>query len=82
MREKEFRDYYRERNFSEEDTESAIRAVQECEWHLKTRGVSLESMVVDDIKEYVSLLISQGKNSRDRLVQGPRSQPANDLGCV
>lgn len=68
MREKEFRDYCRERNFSEEDTESAVTAVQEYEVHLKTKGKSLESMAVDDVKEYVSLLISEDKNSMDRLL--------------
>ncbi|UCH58066.1 MAG: hypothetical protein JSV18_03995 [Candidatus Bathyarchaeota archaeon] len=68
MREKEFREYYRGRGFSVEDAESAIKAVREFEGHLKARGTSLESIVVDDIKEYVSLLISEGRNSMDRLL--------------
>ncbi len=68
MREKELREYYREREFGEDDTEFAVTAVRECKEHLETKGGSLESMSVDDVKEYVSQLISEDKNSMDRLL--------------
>ena len=68
MREKELREYYRGRGLGEDDAESAVAAVREYEGHLRARGASLESMAVDDVKEYVSLLISEGRNSMDRLL--------------
>ncbi len=68
MREKEFREYCRGRGLGEDDAESAVAAVLEYEGHLEARGASLESMDVDDVKEYVSLLISEGRNSMDRLL--------------
>lgn len=68
MREKEFREYCRGRGLGEDDAESAVAAVREFEGHLGARGASLESMDVDDVKEYVSLLISEGRNSMDRLL--------------
>ena len=68
LREKELREYYRGRGFGEDDAESAVAAVREFEGHLRARGASLESVDVDDVKGYVSLLISEGRNSMDRLL--------------
>jgi hypothetical protein len=68
LREKELREYYRGRGLGEDDAESAVAAVREYEGHLRARGASLEFMAVDDVKEYVSLLISEGRNSMDRLL--------------
>ena len=68
MREEEFREHYRERGFSDEDADYAVTAVKELEEHLGARGVPLESVSVDGVKEYISSLISEGRNSRDRLL--------------
>ena len=68
MWEEELREFYRERGLSEEDAETAIKAVREFEEYLGSRGVSLESVSVDDVREYVSLLISEDRNSMERLV--------------
>ncbi len=67
MQEKEFRDYCLERNFGEEYTESAVATVLEFEEHLRTMGEAFESAAAEDLKEYISLLVSQGRNSWDRL---------------
>jgi hypothetical protein len=68
MREKEFRDYYRDRGFSDEDADSAVEAVAEFEGHLEERGAFLESVSIDDVREYVSSLISEERNSMGRLL--------------
>jgi len=68
MREKEFRGYCLERRLDKEAVDSAVAAVREFEEHLKTKEKTLESAAVGDVKEYVSLLISQNRNSADRLV--------------
>lgn len=68
MWDKELREFYRERGLSEEDAESAVDAVREYEEHLEARGASLESMSIEDVRGYVSHLISEDKNSMDRLL--------------
>ena len=68
MWEKELREFYRERDHSEEDATFAIMEVRAYEEYLKAKGASLEFMSVDDVQEYVSLLISHDKNSMDRLL--------------
>ena len=56
------------RKIGEKDIERAIRAVHEFEEHLEMNGKTFESAAVEDVKEYLSLLMSQGKNSADRLL--------------
>ncbi|UCD44632.1 MAG: hypothetical protein JSV27_11035 [Candidatus Bathyarchaeota archaeon] len=68
MREKDFRDYYRDRGFSDEDADSAVEAVVEFEGRLKEKGASLESVSIDGVKEHISLLISEERNSMDKLL--------------
>ena len=68
MQEKEFRDYCLERKLDEKTIESAVTAILEFEEHLRKNGKTFESAAVGDVKEYVSVLISQGKNSMDRLL--------------
>jgi len=67
MREKEFRDYCMKRKLAEQEIELAISAVSEFEGHLRARGRAFESATVEDVKNYVSLLMVHGKNSPDRL---------------
>ncbi len=68
MREEEFREYYLERGFSDDDADHAIGAVKDLEEYLGARGGSLESVSVDGVKEYISSLISEDMNSRERLL--------------
>ena len=68
MREKEFRDYCLKRKLGKEAIESAVTVVQEFEEHLRMNSKTFESVAVDEVKEYVSLLVSQEKNSTDRLL--------------
>ena len=57
-----------ERKLSKEDVDLAVAAVREFEEHLKMKGDTLESAAVEDVKEYVSLLISRDRNSLTRLL--------------
>jgi hypothetical protein len=68
MMEKEFREYCLKRKIGEEDIERAVKAVREFEEHLGMKGKAFELAAVDNVKEYVSLLMSQGKNSADRFL--------------
>ena len=65
---REFEKYLESRKLSAENVSFAVNAVGEFEEYLKKRGMSLGSLSLDAIKDYVSLLIEEGKNSRDRLV--------------
>jgi len=53
---------------SAKDVDFAVSAVKEFEEHLETEGMSFESAGLDALKDYISLLIEEGKNSWDRLV--------------
>ena len=53
---------------SAENTDFAVSAVREFEEYLKEKGTTFESAGLGVLKEYVSLLIEEGKNSMDRLV--------------
>jgi len=68
VREKEFRDYCLKRKLKEEEIKLAIEAVREFEEHLRMKGKTFESAAVEDVKEYVSLLMAQGRNSADLLL--------------
>lgn len=68
MQKKKFRDLCRKRKLSKEATESAVKAVSQFEKHLRTKGKSFGSAGIEDVKQYVSFLVSQGSNSMDRLL--------------
>ena len=68
LMESEFRMHLESRGLSAENVDFAVSAVGELEEYLGKRGMSLESVGLDAIKDYVSLLVKEGKNSRDRLV--------------
>lgn len=53
---------------STEDADFAVNAVKEFEGYLEKKRMSFESAGLDTLKDYVSLLMEEGKNSRDRLV--------------
>ncbi len=68
MMENEFRKYLQGRKVTGEDADFAVNAVKEFEKYLKKSGRSFESADLDALKGYVSLLMSEGENSWDRLV--------------
>lgn len=68
MQEKAFRDLCSKRKLSKEATESAVKSVLEFEEHLRLSGKTFESATVEDLKEYIALLVAQGRNSEDRLL--------------
>jgi hypothetical protein len=53
---------------SAKDISSAIKAVKDFEEHLKTEKCTLKSAGLDALREYISLLIKEGRNSEDKLV--------------
>jgi len=68
LREEEFREYCLKRKIDEKDIERAVKAVHEFEEHLGMKGKTFESATVEDVKKHVSILMSEGKNSADRLL--------------
>jgi hypothetical protein len=57
-----------QRGLSLEQVDFYLGAVREFEQHLEAKGESLDSVSVDMLKHYVTLLMAEGKNSMDRLV--------------
>jgi hypothetical protein len=68
LMESEFRKHLKGRGLSEETADFSVTAVREFEAYLKQRKTSFESAGLDTLKDYVSLLIRENKNSMDRLV--------------
>ena len=68
MKEKEFREFLRERRMGEEQIEEAVEAVFEFEREMEAKGGAIESTTIEELKEYISLLMSRGENSYDRLL--------------
>ncbi|MDH5481860.1 MAG: hypothetical protein OEY22_03130 [Candidatus Bathyarchaeota archaeon] len=66
--EDEFRKRLQGRKMSTKDIDFAVGAIGEFEGYLANKSVSLESADLETLKDYVSLLIQQGKNSWERLV--------------
>jgi hypothetical protein len=65
--EKKFRKNLQERKMSQEDVDFAVDAVKEFETHLAKQGASFESQNLESLKNYISLLIEEGRNSWERL---------------
>jgi len=68
LKEKTFRKYLEGRKLSETGIESSVAAVREFEKYLRKRKTTLKSTGPDVLRDYISLLIEEGKNSEDRLV--------------
>jgi hypothetical protein len=66
--ENEFRKYLQGRKLSGEDADFAVNVVRDFERYLEKKGVSFEFAGLDALKNYISLLMQEGKNSMDRLV--------------
>ena len=67
MREAQFREYLRQRKVEEPYIEDAVQAVQEYENYLSKQSKAYDSSSVEDVKEYVRLLMTEDKNTMDRL---------------
>jgi len=68
LMESEFRQYLVGRKLSAENVDFAVSMVREFEEYLAKMNTSFESAGLDALKDYVSLLMGEGKNSMDRLV--------------
>jgi len=68
LRENGFHKYLEGRNLNAKDVEFSVKAVKDFEKHLETEKTALESASLDALKEYVSLLMENGKNSEQRLI--------------
>lgn len=66
--EKEFRQYLQERKLNVENADFAVEAVKEYEEYLTNRSASFESAGLDELKDFILLLMGEGKNSMDRLL--------------
>jgi len=63
-----FRKRLQARGLSPKVVDFSVGAFEEFEDYLEKRGKSLESLNVNDLKRYVSLLIKERRNSQERLV--------------
>lgn len=68
MMENEFRVFLEDRKEIHGKIEFAISAVKDFEGYLRKEKIAFEEAGLDVLKEYISLLISEGSNSEDRLV--------------
>ena len=68
LRESGFRKYLQKRKLKAKAVGSSVGFVKEFEEHLKKKKQALDSANLDALKEYVALLIKEGKNSEDRLI--------------
>ena len=66
--EDQFRKHLQARKMKTEDIEFAVNAVREFEEHLERKDIMFESADLEALKDYVSLLIDEDKNSWERLV--------------
>jgi hypothetical protein len=68
MKEREFVEFLGKYNHDEDAIESAVAEVREFEQFMAGAGRSLEEVEISDVKGYMSVLISQERNTWDRLV--------------
>ncbi len=68
MNEQILRAHYEKRGFSEQLAQEAVASVQALEHRLVSRGASLETAAVDDIRAYIQTLIESGTNTEEALL--------------
>jgi hypothetical protein len=68
MKETAFRKYLKGRKLSATRIESSVADVREFEKYLRKRKTTLKSAGVGALRDYISLLIEEDRNSRDRLI--------------
>ncbi|UCE44074.1 MAG: hypothetical protein JSV57_00845 [Candidatus Bathyarchaeota archaeon] len=66
--ETQFRKELQARKIKDEDIEFAVKAVREFEEHLERKNIVFESADLEALKDYLSLLVDEGRNSWERLV--------------
>ena len=67
MQEREYRAFCQDHGLNDEDLQAALDSVKQFEAFLKEKKKSLDEMTIIDVKEYISDLTVQGKNTWDRL---------------
>jgi len=82
MQEKMFRDYCRRRKMSDDAIEKAVGHVREFEEHLGDEGKTLDKAQVEDVKKYMARLISDNRNTEDRLLALARYSYAAKMNDV
>lgn len=68
LMENEFRKRLEERKVGKEEIDFSVNAVKEFEHYLEGKDTTFESAGLKTLKDYVSLLVKEGKNSWERLV--------------
>jgi hypothetical protein len=68
LMENEFRKHLQKRKLNAADADFAVNAIKEFEKYLKKKRMSFESACLGALKDYIFLLIDEGRNSWDRLV--------------
>lgn len=63
-----FRDYYKKRGFSPEQTDQAVQAVNALAADLVRTGGSLETATTAAVEAHVAGLVAEGRNTADRLL--------------
>jgi hypothetical protein len=75
----EFAEYLRGRRMGEDEVKAAVEFVREFERHL---GRPYEEAGVEDVKDYISVLVSKGENSATRLLALARYSQYADMRDV
>lgn len=68
LKENEFRTFLKKRKLSPAETDFSVKTVREFERFLEKKRVHIESARLNDLKDYISLLIKNGKNSMNTLI--------------
>lgn len=68
LKKKEFRKYLQKRGLLEKDIGYSVKVAEDFEEYLKEAKSTLETASVDELKQYISQLIRESKNSEERLI--------------
>jgi hypothetical protein len=68
LKENEFRTFLKKRKLSPEETDYSVKTVREFEEFLQKKSVHIESARLNDLKDYIELLIKNRKNSMNTLI--------------
>jgi hypothetical protein len=68
LRESGFRKYLQKRQLKTKDIDASVSFIKEFEEHLKKSKTKLDSASLDQLKQYISLLIENRKNTWERLI--------------